>query len=99
METKDVRVACPCCQSELTVDVRTAKVVRWNRPAEEDELGKPQPRDFDEMAKRVEKRSSGALDAFDANLAREKRRGRDLEDLFRKANEKLKDDEDDEDGG
>ena len=95
METKEVQVACPCCEVQLTIDVRTSKVVRWNRPAEEDELGKAQPRDFDEMSQKVAGRMTDAVDKFDQNLAREKRRGADLDELFRKANEKLKDEDDD----
>ena len=34
---------------------------------------------------------SGALDKFDSSLQREKNRERDLDDLFRKASEKVKD--------
>ena len=93
MEIKEVQVACPCCQSQLTVDVRTSKVVRWNEAAQEDDMGKKQPHDFDDVSKRVQGRMGSALDKFDENLARDKRRGKDLDELFRKANEKLTDED------
>lgn len=94
METKEVQVTCPCCQSRLAIDVRTSKVVRWSEAQEEDEVGKPVPHDFDAVSRRVQGRKDSALDTFDSNLAREKRRENDLDDLFRKANEKLKEEDD-----
>ena len=94
MDVKEVLVTCPCCESRLAVDVRTSKVVRWSAAQEQDEGGKQLPHDFDQVQKRVEGRLGTALDKFDGNLAREKRRGRDLDDLFEKANEKLKEEDD-----
>jgi len=92
MDTKETRVACPCCQSQLEIDVRTGTVVRWRRPGEQDETGKPVLRESDwkEASERVSKRLGSAGEKFDEGLSREQSRERDLDDLFRKANEKLK---------
>jgi len=91
METKDVRVECPCCHSRIEIDVRTGKVVRWNRASEADESGKPVVRESDwgTATERVSKRMGAAADKFDESLQREQTRSRDLDELFRKANEKL----------
>ena len=91
MDQKDVNVECPCCQSRLEIDVRTAKVVRWRKKGESDETGKPVLRESDWSAasEKVGKRLGEADDKFDQSLSREKRRTQDLDELFRKANEKL----------
>src|SRR5262245_25268429 len=91
MDQKEVNVDCPCCQSRLEIDVRTAKVVRWRKPGESDETGKPVLRESDwtSASDRVSKRLGEAGDKFDQSLTREKRRAQDLDELFRKANEKL----------
>jgi hypothetical protein len=91
VDQKEVKVECPCCRSRLEVDVRTAQVVRWRRQGETDETGKPVLRESDWSAasERVGKRMGSAGDKFDESLSREKRRSEDLDELFRKANEKL----------
>jgi len=91
MDTKSVEVECPCCQSRLEVDVRTATVVRWRQKGETDETGKPVVResDWNDATQRVSQRLGTATDKFDQSLTREKNRERDLDELFRKANEKL----------
>lgn len=91
MDAKDVKVVCPCCESRLEIDVRTATVVRWSRKGESDETGKPVVRESDwrAAAERVQGRLGSADDKFDQSLTREKKRSQDLDELFRKANEKL----------
>jgi hypothetical protein len=91
MDQKEVKLDCPCCQSRLEIDVRTAKVVRWRKQGETDETGKPVLRESDWSAasERVSRRLGTAGDKFDESLTREKKRAQDLDDLFRKANEKL----------
>ena len=91
MSAKETRVTCPCCQSRLEVDARTGQVVTWNRATELDETGKPVLReaDWDEAARKVSDRMGSALDKFDSSLEREANRTKDLDDLFRKAQEKL----------
>jgi hypothetical protein len=96
VDAKEVRITCPCCQARLDVDVRTEKVVRWRAERSEEPSGEGEPKDFDALARRVAGRTGSALDKFDDNLEREKRRGKDLEDLFRRANEKLKQDDEEE---
>lgn len=97
MDAKEVRITCPCCQARLDVDVRTEKVVRWREErSAEDQSGASEPKDFDALTRRVEGRTGSVLDKFDDNLEREKRRGKDLDDLFRRANEKVKRDDDEE---
>lgn len=90
---KDVAVTCPCCESRLEIDVRTGKVVRWRKKGETDETGKPvmTESDWTTAADRVSKRMGSATDKFDQSLSREKSRSKDLDELFRKASEKLGD--------
>jgi hypothetical protein len=92
MESKEVKLDCPCCQSRLEIDVRTGTILRWRRKGETDETGKPVLRDSDWAAAsdRVSRRSGAAVDKFDESLMREKSRTQDLDELFRKANEKLR---------
>jgi|RhiMethySRZTD1v2_1073278.scaffolds.fasta_scaffold32127_6 hypothetical protein len=91
MDTKETTVVCPCCESRLEVDVRTGTVVRWRRKGEVDETGKPVLRESDWLSanERVQKRLGTAQDRFDAGVSRERSREKDLDDLFRKASEKL----------
>ena len=90
MDSKEVRIDCPCCESRLVIDVRTAKVLSWRKKGETDETGKPVLRESDWSAAsdRVSRRLGTAADKFDESLTREKGRARDLDELFRKANEK-----------
>lgn len=91
MDQKEVKLDCPCCQSRLEIDVRTASIVRWRKKGELDETGKPVLRegDWSAASERVSKRLGSAGDKFDESLSREKKRTQDLEELFRKAHEKL----------
>ena len=91
MDTKEVKIDCPCCESRLEIDVRTAKVLRWRKKGETDETGKPVlgESDWSNASERVNKRMGSAADKFDESLTREKGRSQDLDELFRKANKKL----------
>ena len=91
MDTKDVLVTCPCCESRLEIDARTGKVVKWRPKEELDETGKPKvdEKDWDDASTRVETRMGGAAERFEQGLAKEQNRERDLDDLFRKARKKL----------
>ena len=91
MDKKDLELTCPCCESRLTVDLRTGKIVRSQRPEELDETGKPKltSEDWDAMSERVKGRLDSALSKFDEGLHREQSRRRDLDDLFEAAKEKL----------
>jgi uncharacterized Zn finger protein (UPF0148 family) len=92
MDTKSLDITCPCCESRLEVDARTGKVVRWSKKSELDESGKPRVRESDwgQANQRVQQRMGSAAEKFDESLTREKTRGKDLDELFRKASDKLK---------
>ena len=92
MDQRETKVTCPCCESYLEVDVRTGKVVKWRRKTELDPTGKPILResDWNQAADRVGGRMSEAAEKFDSGLAREQSREKDLDELFRKASDKLK---------
>ncbi len=97
MEAKQIEIACPCCDSRLTIDVRSQKVLRHLRPEELDATGKPIVKDTDwnEAFDKVRGRSAGVGDKFDQALNRERTRSKDLDDLFDRANDSLDDDEQD----
>lgn len=98
MDKKDLELTCPCCDSRLTVDLRTEKVVRARRPEEVDEAGKPKltADDWDDMSSRVQGRLDSARSKFDEGLARERSKPKDLDALFDQAQRKLDDGEDPE---
>lgn len=99
METKQIEIACPCCKSRILVDVRTGKLLRTLRPEELDATGKPLvgERDWDQALGRVRGRESERASKLDSALDRERERSQHLDDLFRKASEKLPDPEADAD--
>ena len=88
---KEIEIDCPCCDSRLLVDVRTQTVLRHSPKASLDEFGKPvqDGKRWDAAAKTVSDRGARSEDAFNSALDREKSRGRDLDDLFKKAREKV----------
>jgi len=96
MESKQLEIACPCCSSRLLVDVRTGKVLRTLRAEQLDEQGKPvvQEADWDHALGRVQERLSTQEDRIEAALERERNKGSRLDELFRKASEKLDEEED-----
>lgn len=91
MNPKQLRVTCPCCQSRLWVDVLTAKVVRAARPGEE--RAPAGEADWEQAMGRVQGRVSQSADKMDAALERERTREADLDDLFRKARDRAKDED------
>lgn len=100
MDTKQLEISCPCCNTRLSVDVRTGVVVRSRRPEERDETGKPIVReaDWSNAFDKVKQRSDGAGSKLDQALQNEREKSSRLDDLFRKAKEKLdsKDEPEDE---
>ena len=96
MSRKDLSISCPCCQARLEVDLRTEKVVRWQRPEELDASGKPKVKasDWDSANTRVSTRLGGAEDKLDAALDRERTRGKDLDSLFEALKEGADEEED-----
>ncbi len=103
MEVKQIEVTCPCCETRLEVDVRSAKVMRHSPPQQLDETGKPilDESRWDVAKERIAGRHEVGTDIFDDALRKEQSRGRDLDDLFDRAKRKLEDrgNDDDGDGG
>jgi hypothetical protein len=97
MDDKQAEIDCPCCGSRILFDVRTAKILRWSRKMDLDPSGRPVVREEDWSAaqERVRGRLDSAADKLESGLERERRRAEDLDELFRKASEKLRDDEED----
>ncbi|MEZ6015409.1 MAG: hypothetical protein R3F49_09870 [Planctomycetota bacterium] len=91
MSDKEIEVRCPCCESTLVIDVRTRTVLKHAPPQQVDETGKLilDPARWDQASARVQGRTNKATDAFDAALAKEHSRARDLDDLFDKARKKV----------
>jgi len=84
MSAKELRLECPACRARLAIDVRTEKVVTWQPPERPGRGGRP---DVDEdqwsrAAKRVAERGERSQDRFEAALAKEAARTRDLDDLL-----------------
>lgn len=94
MDTKEIRIECPCCGSRLAVDVRSGNLVSWSRAGEADATGRPVVReeDWDQAHGRVKSRLESAEDRFEAGLGRERSREQDLDERFRRAKEKLEED-------
>ena len=91
METKQVEITCPCCSGRILVDVLTGKVLRGRPRGEVDEQGKPVvgEADWNQAVGKVQKRMATQGDRMDAALEREKDKESRLDELFRKASEKL----------
>ena len=88
---KEIQIDCPCCEARLVIDVRTQSVLRHAPKQQLDEFGKPklEGHRWDSAQKTVSDRGSRGTDAFDDALGKEKSRGRDLDDLFKKAQDKV----------
>ena len=88
---KEIQIDCPCCESRLVIDVRTQSVLRHAPKEQLDEFGKPVQDGgrWDDAQQKVSGRAGRGTDAFDAALDKEKRRGKDLDDLFKKAQDKV----------
>lgn len=97
MSAKQIEVTCPCCDSRLTVDVLTQAVLRTAKPREIDEFGRSKLDEdrWDKASERVKERADGA-DKFDRALDRERNRSDQLDDLFKKASDRMKQSEDDD---
>ena len=92
MSLKQIEVTCPCCESTLVVDVLTQSVLKHAPKAKLDETGKPilDEGRWDSATSKVQDRGQRGADAFDRALNQEADREKDLDDLFRKAQDKVK---------
>jgi hypothetical protein len=95
MASKQFEVQCPCCSSRILLDVRTGKVLRALRPEELDSAGKPKvsEKDWEDAFGRVRDRRDSGESRLDQALAREKDKSSRLDDLFREAADKAREDE------
>lgn len=87
MSSKEIEVVCPCCQARLTVDVRTAQVMRSKA------LEAPGAAPVDVWAAAQEKvrdRTARSQDRLESALEQEKTKEDRFDELFRKASEKRK---------
>jgi len=87
MEKKQIDVTCPCCNTRLTVDVLTRKVMRQAAPGQVDDTGKAvlDETRWDSAQEKVAGRKDASVEKFDDALGQERTREKDLDDLFDKA--------------
>ncbi len=99
MENKQIEIDCPCCSSRLSVDVLTRTVVRAISPqelAEGDSTKRGDVR-WEKASERVEGRTEKAKDKLESAISAEQSKEDRLDDLFKKANDKLKHKSEDDD--
>ncbi len=85
MSAKEIEVLCPCCQSRLSIDVLTARVLRHERAGPEVAAGDR----WGSAQDRVRGRSTSGTEKLDRALDSERGKQDRLDDLFRKAQERL----------
>lgn len=93
MSSKEIEIVCPCCDTQLTVDVLTRAILKTRTAQETDEFGKPKVNldRWDAAASKVKGRDDDAGGRLDDALAKEKERADQLDDLFDRAKRKLDD--------
>ena len=89
MSPKEIQVACPCCDEVLLIDVLTRTILRHHPPRKTGPGGKELLEEdrWSAAKDKVRDRGDSGEDRFDQALGRERARGKDLDDLFRKAQE------------
>ena len=85
------RVKCPCCGGILTVDERLRKVISHTT---HEDAQKDVGEKFEEIVGKIEKAKSQQDARLDEAKRREADRAKHLDDLFKKAKDKAKDDPD-----
>lgn len=91
MSAKQIDVTCPCCSAKLTVDVLTARVMRTEQSetaASGDKWASAQ--------QKVSGRTVSGAEKLENALEDERGKKVRLDDLFKKAQDKLKKGEDDD---
>jgi hypothetical protein len=84
MSAKQIDVTCPCCSARLSVDVLTAKVMRTEKP--EGATGSDK---WVSAQDKVRGRTSEGAEKLENALEEERSKSRRLDDLFKKAKDKL----------
>ncbi len=92
MDTRQLEITCPCCKTQLVVDVRTEQVLKAVTPAATDESGKPKmsEKDWSKALGKVKDREASGTGKLDAFLESERTKQSRLDDKFREAQKKLK---------
>ena len=85
MRKKDLEIHCPDCGSRLRIDRETGAILAH---------GEEKAADLGEIHERIEAREKKSQDTFGAALNAERDRKKELDDLFKKASDKAKGDED-----
>jgi len=90
MGAKQVEIRCPCCRTQLLVDVLTGTILRSAAPRDVDETGKAVLDEgrWDSARERVGGRATAAADKLEQALESERTKEERLDDLFRKARDK-----------
>jgi len=86
VSAKEIEVVCPCCQSRLAVDVLTAKVLRHEAAGSAGAGGDR----WASAQDKVRGRTTSGTEKLDRALDSERGKKDRLDDLFRKAQEKLR---------
>jgi hypothetical protein len=91
MADKEVRIACPCCQTELRVDLLTGKVTGWLQAGDSASSAALDPESrWAALHDRVKGRVAGAEDKLEQALGKEREREGSLDDGFDRAARKAK---------
>ncbi len=85
MAGKDLEIRCPDCGTRIRLDPRTGQIVAHSRDEK--------PQDLGEAARLHQQKNAAKEEAFRSALAAEKGRKQELDDLFKKAAEKARQDE------
>lgn len=91
MAKKEMRVQCPCCETELLIDALTHKVLRYK------EKGSQAGVTWGVANQRLVERKERGHGAFDDALSSEKSRSADLDALFDAARKQAADEPDEPD--
>jgi hypothetical protein len=83
---REIQVVCPCCQTELLVDVATAAVLR------EDRKKRPPTRSFEEAVKDEQERRKASDEVFGKALQGQRTQQEILERKFQEAMKKAEED-------
>jgi len=77
-----IDVTCPCCETQLTVDVKTGEVL-W-----QEKKAKPLP-SLNDMVKGLDKKRQEAESLFKRHSETHKERGRLLDEIFKESQKKV----------
>lgn len=90
MNSSEIQIECPCCFSALRIDRESGKLLGWLRTGDTAEgVRRPATERWNEATGRVRGRVQAGEDSLDAALEKERARERELDELFRRAKDKL----------